>query len=288
MKNKAKQHSGFTLVELMVVIIVIGILVAISIVSYNGAQQKAHKVALMSDLENSASEIELYMRNNSAYPTTLPTTIQASSGNVLQMTNTGSTKTYCINGYTPDGTYRMSWASSGNGVDDGLCPGVTIGSAIGGTPPLAPRSVNLAPDFSQWTLANGATYNSSTGILTLGASGTAASPVVRLDNPAQVLTGADFYATIASTNVSLQPNGGQHQGISYYASDGSTPVTNTAAYTANGCAQSYPLNAWKLADTRCVYSGGPNVIYVKMTFTGSNGGYASSDLKIANPIIMGK
>lgn len=41
MRIKNKQNSGFTIVELLIVIVVIGILAAITIVAYNGVQQRA-------------------------------------------------------------------------------------------------------------------------------------------------------------------------------------------------------------------------------------------------------
>ena len=41
MKNFSKRKSGFTLVELLIVIVIIAILAAITIVAYNGIQQRA-------------------------------------------------------------------------------------------------------------------------------------------------------------------------------------------------------------------------------------------------------
>jgi len=47
---KNKQQNGFTIVELLIVIVVIGILAAITIVAYNGIQQKAKIASATSDL----------------------------------------------------------------------------------------------------------------------------------------------------------------------------------------------------------------------------------------------
>ncbi|MDB5161804.1 MAG: PilE-like protein [Candidatus Saccharibacteria bacterium] len=63
--------NGFTVIELLIVIVVIGILAAIMIVSYNGVQQRAQNVGRLSDLDNIASELALYAKdNNGLYPAT--------------------------------------------------------------------------------------------------------------------------------------------------------------------------------------------------------------------------
>lgn len=55
---------GFTIVELIVIIAVIGILAAISIVAYNGTQARARDADRISDLQNIADAIKLYRTKN--------------------------------------------------------------------------------------------------------------------------------------------------------------------------------------------------------------------------------
>lgn len=50
MLRKQKDSTGFTIVELLIVIVVIGILAAITIVSFNGVQAKAQQAKITSDL----------------------------------------------------------------------------------------------------------------------------------------------------------------------------------------------------------------------------------------------
>lgn len=65
---EAGHRSGFTIVELLIVIVVIGILAAISIVAYNGIQNRAHSTAVNSDLNNNAKKLEEYKILNGRYP----------------------------------------------------------------------------------------------------------------------------------------------------------------------------------------------------------------------------
>lgn len=65
----AKQkQSGFTIVELLIVIVVIGILAAITIVVYNGVQQKGRDAQRRADLSSLQKSLELYHADNSGYP----------------------------------------------------------------------------------------------------------------------------------------------------------------------------------------------------------------------------
>lgn len=65
---KTKHQTGFTIVELLIVIVVIGILAAISIVAYNGVQNRANDTAVQSDLTNIAKKIRLFEADAGYYP----------------------------------------------------------------------------------------------------------------------------------------------------------------------------------------------------------------------------
>ncbi len=63
-----QKQTGFTIVELLIVIVVIGILAAITIVAYNGIQNRANDTAIQSDLQNISKKLELYKADNGVYP----------------------------------------------------------------------------------------------------------------------------------------------------------------------------------------------------------------------------
>ncbi len=65
----AKQkQAGFTIVELLIVVVVIAILAAITIVSYNGIQNRAAESAVQSDLRNAMSKFQAYKAINGTFP----------------------------------------------------------------------------------------------------------------------------------------------------------------------------------------------------------------------------
>jgi prepilin-type N-terminal cleavage/methylation domain-containing protein len=60
--------QGFTIVELLIVIVVIGILAAITIVSYNGVQEKANNATRVSEAEQVTKILAIYKAQNGNYP----------------------------------------------------------------------------------------------------------------------------------------------------------------------------------------------------------------------------
>lgn len=63
-----KSTSGFTIVELLIVIVVIGILAAIVIVAYNGVQNRAYDTSVQVDLENAGKGLGVYKSFNGSFP----------------------------------------------------------------------------------------------------------------------------------------------------------------------------------------------------------------------------
>lgn len=66
---KKARSSGFTIVELLIVIVVIGILAALVIVTYNGIQQKARDTERKTDINAIHGQLEAYNAQNGKYPT---------------------------------------------------------------------------------------------------------------------------------------------------------------------------------------------------------------------------
>ena len=66
-----KAKSGFTLVEILIVVVILGILAAIVIPQFTDASTEAKESNLLSDLQTMRSQIELYkIQHNGALPGT--------------------------------------------------------------------------------------------------------------------------------------------------------------------------------------------------------------------------
>lgn len=66
LKNK---QSGFTIVELLIVIVVIGILAALVVTTFSGIQQKARNTERETDIKAVHGQVEAYYAQNGKYPT---------------------------------------------------------------------------------------------------------------------------------------------------------------------------------------------------------------------------
>lgn len=125
---KHKQQSGFTIVELLIVIVVIGILAAITIVAYNGVQNKARTSAVTSALTQAAKKIAIWQVDNpNLYPSALSDAGIADTENVFfqYTSNNGvSPSTYCIT--ATYGTIKYYIDSSSGAASAGVCTGYNL------------------------------------------------------------------------------------------------------------------------------------------------------------------
>ncbi len=65
-----KAKKGFTLVEILIVVVILGILAAIVIPQFTGASTEAKLSSLVSDLQSMRSQVELYkLQHNEGIPT---------------------------------------------------------------------------------------------------------------------------------------------------------------------------------------------------------------------------
>lgn len=101
-------NSGFTIVELLVIIAVICILVAITIVSYDGFTEQADIVSLQSDLNSASKQLSEFQARNGVYPTTIDCTQPDSATNKCVRASTGNTYTYNVNNSTSPRTFGLT------------------------------------------------------------------------------------------------------------------------------------------------------------------------------------
>jgi len=129
---------AFTIVELLIVIVIIGVLAAITIVSFTGITKRATIASLQSDLNNASKQLSLDQAVNNAYPATLASAnnnrgIRASANTSLQyfVKNDISPQEFCITASKNSIKYKISNNSSpmiGDCLGDGLILNLDAGN----------------------------------------------------------------------------------------------------------------------------------------------------------------
>ncbi|MEI6850926.1 MAG: fibronectin type III domain-containing protein [Candidatus Saccharibacteria bacterium] len=178
------KSSGFTIVELLVVIVVIGVLAAITIISYTGVSKKATIASQQSDLTGASRQLEMYKVDNGSYPATLdgnkcPLTPVADTKRCLK-SSSGNTYTY-----TPEaGSYPQAYSlDATNNNNNSTNYRITNTSP----PALFALSSNTAPG-APTGLAGSATLSFSTNLNWSAPS----------DNGGSAITGYKIYSGLTS------------------------------------------------------------------------------------------
>ena len=119
------QHKhGFTIVELLIVIVVIAILAAITIVAFNGIQDRARYSAMQSDFEKLHKALEMYKVDHGAYPNSDDCEAEALPGG----------------GFTA--SYENEWCGWSQSSNNSFIPGIA--------PKYIERAANLAKNDDKY------------------------------------------------------------------------------------------------------------------------------------------
>jgi prepilin-type N-terminal cleavage/methylation domain-containing protein len=132
------RRRGFTIVELLIVIVIIGILATIVIVAYNGIQARADEASLQSEIAQLNQKVLVYKATNSdALPTDATTGgLSVASNHQLYYRVTPDGKNYCLAANLQNNpTVAYSLVSTQSTVKKGTCQGYILvpGSASLGT-----------------------------------------------------------------------------------------------------------------------------------------------------------
>ena len=116
--NKMKDQKGFTLIELMIVIAIIGILAAIAIPQFSAYRKRSYNSAAQSDLRNATTAQEAYFVDEQTYASAVASITGATFGlylsqNVTLSVVAGSAAGYTMKAYHSSGD--KTWSIVGPG-----------------------------------------------------------------------------------------------------------------------------------------------------------------------------
>lgn len=139
-----KSRSGFTIVELLIVIAVIGILALLVVTTYSGIQAKARNAKRESDIKALQTQLEFFFSQNGYYPSLTDMNNQSwldtnmkrlDQNNLIDPSNATQSKVL-VNSTTPSKQYGyVVTDSSGNSCEsqDTNCAKYTLTATYEGT-----------------------------------------------------------------------------------------------------------------------------------------------------------
>lgn len=111
---------GFTIVELLIVVVIIGILATIVIVAYNGITRKAQDSVLQSDLKDASTTLEIANATDGSYPSN-GDGLKSSPGINLDYNYAALDGSYCL-GASSAKTVDVYFITNDGFISSGVCP----------------------------------------------------------------------------------------------------------------------------------------------------------------------
>lgn len=156
------KQTGFTIVELLIVIVIIAILATVTIIAYNGINARAKVASIQADLQGSSQLLAIDNTTTGTYPATLALAnngkgLLASNGATYTYKYNGGDNSYCLQETSGSVTYSVTSSSNIPQVSTG-CP--IIVSTFAGSGSTGSNDGNGAS--AQFSGPWGMAYDSST------------------------------------------------------------------------------------------------------------------------------
>lgn len=109
-----QQNKGFTIVELLIVVVVIAILAAITIVAYNGIRQRAQSSSVQSTVSQSLKKIQSFkVTNSEQYPTSVTACPNPGVNQLCVLDTSAGTALYAVENSVSPAAFCVSFEQNG-------------------------------------------------------------------------------------------------------------------------------------------------------------------------------
>ncbi len=217
LKTNGRTAKGFTIVELLIVVVVISILAAVSLVAYNGVQRSANEARLKSELNSAAKQLANHNTINGQFPSDTDD-VQKSDGVTFQYTYTSGSNSYCLTASLNSMSFFIS--SDDSSAQVGACTGHSLPGAVAdgdfiqtiaasNCPTVRTRAVDARDNHTYWVqeLADGKCWM-LTNLAYAGGGTNTYSDTKTLTNGTSgstTYTTASYYVVPNTTNFTTEP-----------------------------------------------------------------------------------
>lgn len=124
----ARRDNGFTIVELLIVVVVIAILASITIVSFNGIKQRAEISAAQSDLTTTSKKLEIdRITSGGVYTESAinESLYKVSASGMVTQYRYGDLTSFCLDATKQSTVYNIVSNDGTTSTSPGACPATT-------------------------------------------------------------------------------------------------------------------------------------------------------------------